>query len=94
MAKMNKKMKYYDSKTYYAGYKGMNEQNKADGSMLMEANLGMANMPQNTIIKAYPNPYQYPDNRVMTNSDNMMGIDANIGVNMSRSKKYGSKVKI
>ncbi len=72
----------------------MNEQNKADGSMMMSADLGMANMPQGIIIKAYPNPYEYPDNRVMTNSDNMMGIDANIGINMSRSKKYGSKVKI
>lgn len=94
MAKMNKKIKYYDSKEYYAGYKGMNEQNKADGSMMMNANLGMAQMPQNIIVKAYPNPYQYPDNRVMTNSDNMMGIDAQIGVNMSASKRYTSKVKL
>lgn len=92
MAKNQKK--YYESRESYAGQKATNEQNSADGSMMMSGAGSMANMPQNIIIKAYPNPYQYPDNRLMTNSDNMMGIDAQISANMSGARRHTSKVKL
>jgi len=91
MAK-NKK-RFYEKRDMYAGYKATNEQNSADGSMMMESNLGMANLPQQVIMKAYPNPYEYPDNRLMTNSDNMMGIDAQIGGDLSGAKKHRSQTK-
>ena len=90
---MARKEKRYYAREMFAGEKQTNEQNSADGSMMMESNLGMANLPQGVIIKAYPNPYQYPDNRLMTNSDNMMGIDAQIGGDEAGARKHHSKTK-
>jgi len=87
------KKRFYESRDFYAGRQATNEQNRADGSMMMEDNLGMANLPQNVIIKAYPNPYEYPDNRLMTDSDNMMGINAQISGDMDGARKHRSKTK-
>lgn len=87
------KKRFYESRDFYAGRQATNEQNRADGSMMVEENLGMALLPQDVIIKAYPNPYQYPDNRLMTNSDNMLGIDAQIGGDMDGARKHRSKTK-
>lgn len=87
------KRKFYDQKSTYATYGDMNEQNRADGSIMMGRNLGMAAMPKDSFVEPYPNPYQYPDNRVMTNSDNVMGIDAQIRGDQGGAKRYGARTR-
>lgn len=87
------KKKYYSQKSTYATYAGMNEQNAADGSMMMSKNLGMAAMPQESFIRAYPDPYQYPDNRLMTNSDTVMGIDAQIRGDAGGARKNSARTR-
>lgn len=91
-SKMSRKNKKYYGRELYAGKSQTNEQNSADGSMMMSSN-AMAHMPQEVIMKAYPNPYEYPDNRLMTNSDNMMGINAQIKGDESGAKRHHSKTK-
>lgn len=87
------KKRFYEERDLFSGRKDTDERNAADGSMMMESNLGMANLPQGVIIKAYPNPYEYPDNRLMTNSDNVVGINAQIGGDLSGAKKHRSQTK-
>lgn len=90
MAKMKKR--YYEQRDMYAGRDATNEQNRADGSMMMDSN-AMAHMPQEVIMKPYPSVYGFPDVRLMNNSDNMMGIDDQIGSDMSGAKRHVSKTK-
>lgn len=85
------KKKYYDQKSTYATYAEMNEQNRADGSMMMNRNLGMAAMPKDSFVEAYPDPYQYPDNRLMTNSDTVMGIDTQIRADQGGAKRNSGR---
>ena len=82
----------YRKREEYAGLQQTNEQNSADGSMMMDSN-AMAHMPQEVHIKPYPPVYRYPDDRLMNNSDNMKGIDDQIGSDMSGARRHHSKTK-
>jgi len=87
------KSKRYFKREVFAGEKMTNEQNAKDGSMMVGESGAFAHMPQEVIMKAYPSVYGYPDTRLMNNSDNMVGIDDQIGSDMSGAKRHVSKTK-
>ena len=89
---MSKKKNRYYAREEFAGRSQTNEQNSKDGSMMMDSN-AMAHMPQEVIMKPYPSVYGYPDSRLMNNSDNMKGIDDQIGSDMSGAKRHVSRSK-
>ena len=87
-----KEKRYYD-REMFAGEKMTNEMNRADGSMMIGESNAFAHMPQEVIMKPYPSVYGYPDTRLMNNSDNMAGIDDQIGSDMDGAKRHRSKTK-
>ena len=83
----------YREREMFAGEKMTNEQNREDGSMMVGESDAFAHMPQQVIMKPYPSVYGYPDTRLMNNSDNMVGIDDQIGSDMSGARKHQSRTK-
>lgn len=87
-------MKSYRKREEYAGRAQTNEQNREDGSMMMSGANDFAHLPREVIMKPYPSVYGYPDTRLMNNSDNIKGIDDQIGSDMSGARKHVARVKL
>ena len=92
-APLSRRETAYKNREQFAGEKMTNEMNSADGSMVIGESDAFAHMPQQVIMKAYPSVYGYPDTRLMNNSDNMKGIDDQIGSDLSGARKHVSRTK-
>lgn len=77
------------AKRYNSGsYEGMDSrrrQEMLDAGMIREDHSAMANMPQNVIMRAYPDPMEYtPENL----DDTIRGIDRQKGMDYGKMKSH------
>ena len=68
----------------YAGYEGKRTQEMEDGGMIREDKSAIANLPQNVMIKPYPDPDDYA---VYGLNDTIMSVDHQRKEDSKRKKK-------
>lgn len=88
------KMRFYEKREHFAGYRETNEENRADGSMMVDGSHDFACMPQHPIVKAYPSGMGYVDPTLLKDSDNIIGIDMQMRKDGAKMREQRSKVKL
>jgi hypothetical protein len=77
--------RYHGSQGAYAGHDDRVRQERADGGMIHEDKSAIANLPQNVMIKSYPNPNDYA---VYGLNDTIASVDHQMRAD-SKGKKKG-----
>ena len=72
----------------YAGYEGRRTQEMEDAGMIREDRMAIANLPQEVMIKPYPDPDDYA---VYNLNDTISGIDHQRKVDSKDKKKSSNE---
>lgn len=76
--------RYHGSQGAYSGAENRREIESKDFHMISEDKSAIANLPQNVMIKAYPNPDDYARYDL---NDTIMGVDHQMREDSKRKKK-------